>query len=110
MFRNSWCASVTTEPLNAPAARTCDSRETPSHAETDVLDSSANQNCIPPSECESAREILAQRSQGVVFFCHGLGVAVFKNDRVVSETLEVSAVCLRTELSDFCNFIDEPVF
>ncbi len=110
MFRNSWCASVTTELSNAPAAWTCDSSETPSHAETDVLDSSANQNCIPPSMCESAREVLAQHSQGVVFFCHCMRVAVFNNDRVVSGRLEVSGVRLRTEMPEFSSYIDEPIF
>jgi len=110
MFRNSWCASVTTELSNAPAAWTCDSRETPPHAGTKALDSSANQSCVPPSVCESAREVLPQRGRGMVFFCHCLRVAVFNNDRVVNGRLEVLAVCLRTELSDFCNFIDEPVF
>ncbi len=110
MFRNTWCASVKTELSNAPAAWTCDSSETPPHAETNVLDSSANQSCIPPSVCEPVREVLPQRGQGIVFFCHCLRVAVFNNDRVVSGRLEVSGVCLRAELSDFCNFMDEPVF
>ena len=110
MFRNTWCASVRTELSNAPAAWTYDSRETPPHAETNVLDSSANQSCIPPSVCESVREVLSQRGQGIVFFCDCLRVAVFNNDRVVSGRLKVSGVCLRTELSDFCNFMDELVF
>jgi hypothetical protein len=110
MFRKTWCASVETELSNALAAWTCDSRETPSHAETDVLDSSANQNCTPPSVYKSAREILAQRSQGVVFFCHSLGVAVSKDDRVASERLEVSGIRLRTELPEFSSYIDEPIF
>ena len=110
MFRDSWCASVNTELSNATAAWTCDSRETPPHAETKVLDSSANQSCIPPSVCQSSREVLPQRGQGIVFFSRCLRVAVFNNDRAVSGRLEVSPVCLRTELSDFCDFIDEPVF
>src|SRR5713226_7574332 len=70
MFRNTWCASVRTELSIAPAAWTCDSRETPSHTETNVLDSSANQSCIPVIASEPVRGHSPRRGPGVIFFCH----------------------------------------
>ena len=69
MFRNTWSASVTTELSNAPAAWTCDSRETLSETRTNMRDFSANHSCIPPCGCGSRREGLSQNAPGALFFC-----------------------------------------
>src|SRR6267143_5176400 len=81
MFRNTWCASVRTELPNALVAWRCDSQETPSHTETNVPDSFANQSCTPPAGSESVRGGLPQPGPGLGFFCHFPRVARFKNDR-----------------------------
>src|SRR5260370_2052410 len=69
MFRNAWCASVTTELSNAPAAWTCDSRETLPETRTSVLDFSANHSCIPPCGFGPPHEGLTQHAPRVIFFC-----------------------------------------
>ncbi len=109
MFRTMHCASVGTELSNAAAAWTFDARQTPRDAENNVLDSSANQNCIALTGSERAGRDPPQRGQGVVFFCQGPLVVPFKNDGVLSGRLEVQGVCLRTELG-FQDCRNEPVF
>src|SRR6266436_264572 len=69
MFRNTWCASVKSELSIAPAAWTCDSRETLSETRTNMLDFPANHSCIPPCGCGSPREGLPQHALGAIFFC-----------------------------------------
>src|SRR6266566_1977643 len=69
MFRNTWCASARTELSNAPAAWTCDSRETLSETRTSMLDLSANHSCIPPCGCGSRWKDLPQHALGVIIFC-----------------------------------------
>ncbi len=110
MVRNTWRASVTTELSNALVAWTRDSREILSDIETKLPDSSANQSCTPLTGSEPARGGSPTVGPGGIFFCRCPRVVTFKKDRVVSESLEVQGVCLRTELTDFLDCIHEPVF
>src|SRR5260370_38114955 len=68
MFRNTWCASVTTELSNAPAAWTCDLGDTLS--ETDLLDSFVSRCCIPPGEPRSSSKGPSHHAPGGTLFCH----------------------------------------
>src|SRR5260370_24999551 len=79
MFRNTWCASVTTELSNAPAAWTCDSRETLSEITAEMPDFAVNHSCIPPRE--SRREGPEQRAPGLILFCHCPQVAALLKNK-----------------------------
>src|SRR5436309_10261025 len=81
MFPNTWCASVGTELSNAPAARTCDSREMLSETTARIPDFAVNHSCIPPYRCESRREGPEQRARGLILFCHCPQVAVLLENK-----------------------------
>ena len=100
MFRNTWRASVETELSNAPAAWTCDSTETPSHAETSLLDSSANQTCIPHTWSVAALEGSPQRAPGVIFFCHCLRVTALLENKSVERRFAGEGVHLMSDLPE----------
>src|SRR5713226_1471193 len=94
MFRNTWCASVKTELSNAPAAWTCDSRETPSHSETKVPDSSASQSSIPVTGSEPPRGGSPQRGPGVIFFCQCPRLLPFNTHGLADGRLAREGICL----------------
>src|SRR5205809_1267849 len=105
MFRNSWRASVETELLNAPAAWTCDSRETLSETRTNMLDFSANHSCIPPCGCESRREGLPQHAPGAVFFCRSPRMAASMENKSGERTFAGEGTGLVSNLPELWRYL-----
>src|SRR5258708_1979312 len=100
MFRNSCCASVTTELSNAPAAWTCDSRETLSETRTSRLDFSSNHSCIPPCGCWSRREGQPQRGPGAMFFCRCPRIAASIENKSTERSLAGEGIDLMSNLPE----------
>ncbi len=101
MFRNTWCASVATELSNAPAAWTCDSRETLSETRNSVVDFSANHGRVPPCKVESPRGGTPQRTPGVTLFCHCPRVAALLENKSTERRLAGEGICLMSHLPEF---------
>ena len=91
MFRNTWCASVTTELSNAPAAWTCDLGDTLS--ESNLLDPYASRYCIPPGGCQSSRKNYAQYAPGVILFCHCPPMLPLRTNGIADGTFAREGIC-----------------
>src|SRR6266699_6342390 len=100
MFRNTWCASVKTELSNAPAAWTCDSRETLSETRTNMLDFSANRSCVPKCGCGSRREAVPQHAPGAIFFCRCPRMAASIENKSTERRLAGEGTGLMSNLSE----------
>src|SRR5260370_1105133 len=100
MFRNTWCASVGTELSNAPAAWTCDSRETLSETRTNMLDFSANRSCILQCGCGSRREAVPQHAPGAIFFCRCPRMAASIENKSAERRLAGEGTGLMSNLSE----------
>jgi len=100
MFRNTWRASVRTELSIALAAWSYDSRETLSEAGTNMLDFPANYSCIPPCDYGSRHEGPAQRSPGLILFCHCPRVAASIENKSDERRLAVEGIHLMSDIPE----------
>jgi hypothetical protein len=90
-----------TELSNAPAAWTCDSRETLSETTARMPNFAENHSCIPPCACEPRREGSNQRAPGVIFFCRCPRVVVLSKKKSVEGGFVGEGINLMSDLREF---------
>ncbi len=90
-----------TELSNAPAAWTCDSRETLSATTAKMPDFAVNHSCIPPCRREPRREGPEQRARGLILFCHCPQVAALLKNKSTERRVAGEGIHLMGYLPEF---------